>query len=148
MERSRTSGNVGLDEHVSRRHEVCVGVGVETRGCYHELHDGSSTPRRVKLVGRFRSTSLICWVCVGGVPVDISTVDKTTNDGNGSIGKGFCGRIPALLLHGKNCCVVEPLALGRGEIVGIGTWVEDTDGFGTVVILVDSVVRARPCAVF
>ena len=38
-----TGRNVGLDVHLSGRHHVCVGVGVETRGGYHELHDGSIT---------------------------------------------------------------------------------------------------------
>lgn len=131
-----------MDEHLSGRHEVSVGVRVETRGGDHEFHDGSITPGRVKLVGRFRSTSLVSWISVWSVPVDVATVDEATYDGDASIAKGFCGGIPALLLHGEDCGVVKPLTVGRCEIVGVGTWVEDTDGFGAVVILICGIVRA------
>ena len=148
MEASLTGRNVGLDKHLSRRHEVCVGVRVEPRSGYHELHDGGITLGRVKLISRFRSASLVFWIYVGSVPVDITAVDKTTYDGNASISQSFCSGIPALLLHGKKCCIVEPLTLRRCEIVGVSARVEDTDGFGPVVILVGRVIRARSCAIF
>ena len=102
---------------------------VETRSGCHELHDGSRTPRRIKLKSGRDASALVRRVGVGHVPVDVATGSESTDEDDGAIGKGFCGRVPAHLLQGEHGGVVEPLTVRGGQI-------EDMNGLSGVIVVV------------
>ena len=135
-------GNVGLDEHLSGGHHEGVSVRVEARGIDHELHDLGVALGWEELDGGLGGTSLGSGIGVWVVPVDVATVDEAANQSNGTIGKGLSGRVPTRLLHLQHVRIFVPLAFGsRNEIrIRAGARIDDTDGPGTVVILVGIVV--------
>ena len=137
------SGYVGLEEHLPRGHHEGVSVGVETRSVDHELHLLGRARGWEELDGRLGSTSFCSGICVGIVPVDVASVDETTDQSDGTIGEGLSGRVPTRFLHLQNVGIFPPSALGVGDEVGIGTSarVENSNGTSAVVILVSRVVR-------
>ena len=141
-------GNVGLDEHLARGHHEGVGVRVETRSIDHELHLLGGAFRGEELDSGFGGTSFGCWVGVGVIPVDVTTVDETTDQSNCTIGEGFSSRVPTRLLHLQHIGIFPPTALRIGNeiVVGSSTRVDDTNGAGAVVILEGRVILGRGTA--
>lgn len=137
--RGLTCGEVGLDKHLSRGHEVGVCVRVETRCFDHKVHDRGRATTGEKLVGGRRASALVCGIGVGGVPVDVATRGETTDEDDGAIGECFRGRVPAHLLHGEHGGVVEPLTICGGQVGG-GARVEYADGLSAVIVAVDAIV--------
>lgn len=76
-----------------------MSVRVQTGSLRHEIHDLRGLAiRREELERRFSSTARKGGVIVGSVSVDISSVDKASNDDDGSIAQHLCGGIPSLFL--------------------------------------------------
>ena len=138
-------GDVCLDEHLSGGHHEGVSVRVETGGIDHELHDLGVASGWVKLDSGLSGASLVGGVSIGVVPIDVSTVDETADQSDGTIAEGLSGRIPTRLLHLQHCRIFPPSARGvRDEIrVGAGARVDYTNCTSTVVILVSVVVLSR-----
>lgn len=128
-----------MEQHLSRSHQEGVSVRVETRGFDHELHDLSFTATGEELESWFGGTTFVGRISVGPIPVHVTTVDETTDDGNSAVTESFSGRIPAGLLHGEKGGVIEPVALGAELGVWTCAWVEDTDSSGTVEVVVSSI---------
>ena len=139
-----TGGDIGLHEHFPGSEQVCMCVGIEARCLHHELHHlcGDAIARE-ELVGGLGGTSFEGWIGVGIVSVDITAVDEAANENNSAVCQGLSGGIPTLLLHLNEGRVIEPLAIRGGQVIAVGTRIEDSDGFGAIVVHVDVVVRAR-----
>ena len=125
-----------------------MSVGVETRGVNHELHLLGIALGWEEFDSRFSGASLGRGVSVGVVPVNVTTVDETSDQSNCAIGEGLGSRIPTRLLHLQHIGVFPPTARRIGNELGIGagTRVKDSNGAGTVVVLVGRVEVTRTTA--
>lgn len=95
-----------------------------------------------ELVSRVGSATFGGRVDVGVVPVDVTTVGEAAHEHDRTVTKRLRTRIPPLRLHGQKRRVVEPLAVGGGEVVFARARVQDTDTLGTVVVAESGVVNA------
>lgn len=122
-----TAREVGLHKHLPRGHQERVRIRVETGSFTHELHRLRLTAvRGVKLIRILRRASFIR-VEIGVVSVDVTTVNKATNENDRTVRECFSSRIPPLLLHGDQSRVVEPLAFSVRRRNGTRTRVQNTN---------------------
>ena len=99
-----TGGEVGLDEHLARRHEVRMCVQVETRGDGHKVHERGRATVGVKLVRRHRTSTLVGRIGVWHLPVDVPARGEATDEDDGTVGECFGTRVPA---HARSRTVSE-----------------------------------------
>jgi hypothetical protein len=134
-----------LDQDLARRHQKHVGVDVEGRIVHQELDDrGIPSSRGVVLISVLRTAPLCDGISVREPSINITTSDHSSKNKNGTVSQSFCARIPAVLHHGQLVGLVEPSArCVRGEIVLCCTWIEQTDSFPAVEILINTI--PQPC---